>query len=174
MKSPQRCCNIKFIHTKHMLNSNLIKSRWPRFQSSSCLKLCTEHGSDTAMLCAKFQDNLTTKQKVMSKQNFTFDMHFGRIPYTARAILQQPPCGMPLFQSLRTYSSMVRSVFDLHGTLNNHRVDSRFAPSQLEMALLCNDVSHWLCASLESPLNQYIFLFIHIWHIAYILKEYND
>ena len=29
-----------------------------------------------------------------------------------------------------------------------HRVDSRFAPCQWETALLCNDVSHWLGASL--------------------------
>ena len=32
------------------------------------------------------------------------------------------------------------------------RDDSRFAPSQWETALLCNDVSHWLGASLESAL----------------------
>ena len=32
------------------------------------------------------------------------------------------------------------------------RADSRFAPSQWEMALLCNDVSHWLGANLESAL----------------------
>ena len=32
------------------------------------------------------------------------------------------------------------------------RADSRFAPSQWETALLCNDVSHWLDASLESVL----------------------
>ena len=30
--------------------------------------------------------------------------------------------------------------------------DSRFAPSQWETVLLCNDVSHWLGASLESTL----------------------
>ena len=30
--------------------------------------------------------------------------------------------------------------------------DSRFAPSQWETPLLCNDVSHWLRASLESAL----------------------
>ena len=30
------------------------------------------------------------------------------------------------------------------------RADFRFAPSQWETALLCNDVSHWLGASLES------------------------
>ena len=33
-----------------------------------------------------------------------------------------------------------------------YRADSRFAPSQWERALLCNDVSHWLGASLESAL----------------------
>ena len=32
------------------------------------------------------------------------------------------------------------------------RADSRFVLSQWEMALLCNDVSHWLSASLESAL----------------------
>ena len=32
----------------------------------------------------------------------------------------------------------------------NDRADSRFAPSQWETALLCNNVSHWLGASLES------------------------
>ena len=31
-----------------------------------------------------------------------------------------------------------------------HRADSRFAPNQWETALLCNDASHWLGASLES------------------------
>ena len=35
---------------------------------------------------------------------------------------------------------------------SNHRADSRFAPSQCEIALLCNDVSHWLGASLDSAL----------------------
>ena len=37
--------------------------------------------------------------------------------------------------------------------ISNYRADSRFAPSQWETALLCNDVSHWLGASLESHLN---------------------
>ena len=35
------------------------------------------------------------------------------------------------------------------------RADSKFAPSQSEMALHCNDVSHWLGASLESALKVY-------------------
>ena len=33
-----------------------------------------------------------------------------------------------------------------------YRADSRFAPSQWKTALLCNDVSHWLGAHLESAL----------------------
>ena len=32
------------------------------------------------------------------------------------------------------------------------RADSRFMPSQWEMALLCNDISHWLGTNLESAL----------------------
>ena len=32
------------------------------------------------------------------------------------------------------------------------RADPRFTPSQLETALLCNDVSRWLGVSLESAL----------------------
>ena len=34
------------------------------------------------------------------------------------------------------------------------RADSRFAPSQWEMALLCNNVSHWLGANLESAVKR--------------------
>ena len=33
--------------------------------------------------------------------------------------------------------------------------DSRFAPSQWEKALLCNDVSHWLGGNLQSALHSY-------------------
>ena len=38
----------------------------------------------------------------------------------------------------------------------NLRADSRFAPSQWETTLLCNDVSHWLGTNLESALNLYL------------------
>ena len=36
------------------------------------------------------------------------------------------------------------------------RADSRFAPSQWETALLCNDVSYWLGANLESTLHSHL------------------
>ena len=34
------------------------------------LKFCTEHGSITAVLCANFQNDLTTKMDVMDEQEF--------------------------------------------------------------------------------------------------------
>ena len=37
-----------------------------------------------------------------------------------------------------------------------YKADSRFAPRQWEMALLCNDISHWLGANLESALSLWI------------------
>ena len=49
----------------------------------------------------------------------------------------------------------VKRIFQLHCLFSfkwshGHRADSRFAPRQWKTALLCNDVSHWLGASLES------------------------
>ena len=41
----------------------------------------------------------------------------------------------------------------VQGLLSITRADSRFAPRQWETALLCNDVSHWLCANLKSAPN---------------------
>ena len=35
------------------------------------LKFCTEHGSITAVLCANFQNDFTTKMDVMDEQEFT-------------------------------------------------------------------------------------------------------
>ena len=46
------------------------------------------------------------------------------------------------------------------------RADSRFAPSQWETALLCNDVSHWLVASPESTLLFYWKNNTSVWHYA--------
>ena len=48
-----------------------------------------------------------------------------------------------------------------HEWAPTHRVDSRFAPSQWESALLCNDISHWLGASLISALYKHSSVFIY-------------
>ena len=57
------------------------------------LKFCTEHGSRTAVLCSKFQNNRTTDTHDMDEPDFTrlgLEMSFGRISYTA-----QPPWFYP-------------------------------------------------------------------------------
>ena len=41
---------------------------------------------------------------------------------------------------------------DRSPNIDRQVTDFSFAPSQWEAALLCNDVSHWLGASLESAL----------------------
>ena len=53
--------------------------------------------------------------------------------------------------------TVIRNVLgkiDWYQTQTEHiiRADPRFAPNQWETALLCNDVSHWLGANLESAL----------------------
>ena len=45
--------------------------------------------------------------------------------------------------------------------LSSFRADSRFAPSQWETTLLCNDVSHWLGTRLEWTLS-YVELFLKL------------
>ena len=50
------------------------------------LKFCIEHGSDTAVLCAKFQNDRTMETGVMDERDFArfeFKISFGRISYTA-------------------------------------------------------------------------------------------
>ena len=56
---------------------------------------------------------------------------------------------------------VTRKMFPFHDVIMKWvhgmviRADSRFAPSHWETALLCNDVSHWLGASLESATVRY-------------------
>ena len=40
--------------------------------------------------------------------------------------------------------------------MSNYRADCRFAPSQWETVLFCNDVSHWLGANLDSVLYYFV------------------
>ena len=62
-----------------------------------------------------------------------------------------------------------RNSHSMELTFCNQRADSRFVPSQWEMALLCNNVSHWLDTRLESALNHpscsaEITVKFHTWH----------
>ena len=51
-----------------------------------------------------------------------------------------------------TNASVLVLEYGLVNTSHSIKADSRFASSQWEAALLCNDVSHWLGAYLESAL----------------------
>ena len=52
------------------------------------------------------------------------------------------------------------------------RADSRFAPSQWETALLCNDVSHWLGVGLESAMYaEYIPHFLIYYTLSLIARK---
>ena len=84
-------------------------------------------------------------------------------------LLAPGPRGVFLFsrccQPFITHVSQARALSLLFAlsllivSASKYRTDSRFALSQWETALLCNDVSHWLGASLESALqvDQYIY-----------------
>ena len=51
----------------------------------------------------------------------------------------------------------------LSGYWQTFRADSRFAPSQWEMVLICNDVSRWLGPSLESTLDIVVLNWCYEW-----------
>ena len=71
---------------------------------------------------------------------------------------------IPMFPSLTGNKSALVQVIPWHQTCNNPlfdllksvtpytRADYRFAHSQWETPLLCNNISHWLCTNLESAL----------------------
>ena len=57
-------------------------------------------------------------------------------------------------------SSSVQTI-DPFSLTHYIRAECGFAPSQWEMALLCNNVSHWLGVSLESTLLHYLYIFLN-------------
>ena len=80
--------NMEYPSEKHLK----LKSRKISFVHNShiefpiILKFCTEHGSTTAVLCAKFQNYWTIKTDVMDERDFTrfeFKMLFGQISHIA-------------------------------------------------------------------------------------------
>ena len=89
---PGYSCNIGYSSETHLkLNSREISLvKIIHFSCQIVLKICTEHNSDTAVLFAKFLNNLTNEQCVMGKRDFArykyviyicyiYMIHFGRI-----------------------------------------------------------------------------------------------
>ena len=69
---------------------------------------------------------------------------------------------MSLLSIIHGLAGLFLGSFDKHGLIAIRiwisSADSRFAPGQWETALLCNDVSHWLGAKLESALDKYNYI----------------
>ena len=69
----QGLIKIWIIPPKSILNSNLKKILFVHcffYRRQILLIFCTKHGSQAAMLCAKYQKNLPSKMDVMSKWDF--------------------------------------------------------------------------------------------------------
>ena len=93
-------------------------------------------------------------------QNFSFTKMYLKISFAKRRPFFCQRRGELILVVLRPkYSERTRSAPWLVMPRGCCRADSRFAPSQWETALLCNDVSHWLGAS---PVLQY--RVDHPWH----------
>ena len=80
-------CNIRYPYETHLkLKSREISLAVNLFLSCQIiLKFCTEHGNDTAVLCAKFQNDLTINMVVMEEwalMRLTWVLH--RLPLRAR------------------------------------------------------------------------------------------
>ena len=58
------------------------------------------------------------------------------------------------------------NVWTRNFSFGTNRAESRFAPSQWETVLLCNNVSHWVGASLESALIMIILPRLHCCYIS--------
>ena len=54
------------------LRCNLFPSLFYLFSCPIILKSCTEHGSDTVVLCAKIQNDWTSEMDALGKQDFTY------------------------------------------------------------------------------------------------------
>ena len=83
-------CAIQDICPNLTLNSNLTETHLSITYftvAQSFLEYCTEHGNDTAVLCAKFQNVWRTETDVMDERDFArfeFKMRFRRIFYIAQ------------------------------------------------------------------------------------------
>ena len=106
-------CNIWYPSETH-LNSNLAKYRWSTTSVSYVHLFCKiakqmdiwHRCCDTAVLCAKFQNDRTTEECVMRKRDFArfgFSMRLGRILH-----MTQCPCSiissdLPMHRFGRSY-----------------------------------------------------------------------
>ena len=94
---PEALCNIEY-PSETPLKPKSHKNSFSDNICRSCpviLKFCTEHGRDTAVLCAKFQDNWIIKMDVMGERDFVrfeFKICFRRISCIAQHLWSHETC----------------------------------------------------------------------------------
>ena len=82
--------------------------------AQSFWNFCTEHGSDTAVLCAKLQNDWATEAAIIDEQiflRFQFQMSFKRISYIATAACfpkrkLRIPITVSLFQAMQAITML--------------------------------------------------------------------
>ena len=114
------------------------------------LKCCTEYGSDTALLCAKFQNDWATDTNATEEWHFTrfeFNVGFGWIPYLVTA-----PCWCQKHVSnLNSGYRHLHPIYSPEKEIHKHKHDERInkkvsnSMSDLSCALvICNIVLYWI------------------------------
>ena len=101
-----------------------------------------------------------SESSISGNMPFIWLYRIGNKPLPESIMTHPPPVDWRLYASLgiNLLASIARTPIPLWFTVKintgiiYHRADSTFPPSQWETALLCNDVSHWVGASLESAL----------------------
>ena len=131
-------------------------------------KRCIEHDSDAVVLCAKCKFGMGEGDFM----RFKFNMRFALAHFPRRLMRIEKKNEIPVGHTRRTgppdwdwYRSggrrreQRRTLYQVPGIPYRSytiwikiQADLRFAPSQWETVLRCNDVSHWLGTSLESAL----------------------
>ena len=89
------------------------------------------------------------------------------ITLTKWQFLMQPVMSTDRIAGKRQFKVRLVSCLCHCGSVCHIRAESRFAPSQWETALLCNDVSHWLGANLESALILYAYYLSPLYFTRY-------
>ena len=111
-------------------------------------QLYTWHDSWAVMTFTKLWPDYCIKFKIRAKRIFIKISIMIKIHLcNGSQVLVSVPPGSDLIGS-----ALEANPINIRILSSQLQADSRFAPSQWEMTLLCNDISYWLGANLESAL----------------------
>ena len=139
-----------FTNVSRAFKNNLVKIHNARnhiYGENFKLKLCMCAQSMALGTHTKFQLGILIRRTISAKQNFE------RISWRAHETLVKHPPDCRPGQPKVWNKNFKMAKFESKGlSARIFRADCKFVPSQWETVFLCNDISHWLGASLESDL----------------------